>query len=139
LETTKSGKPREHLAFAAETGFESKIHYTGTSPQYVVVEALARNDSVLATSRVVEVEVVPAEYLNLLHNPLFVAAFAVTVAAALVLAAVWGLVTCLRRKGGSGSRFLDLLRMGRRCRTLPNKRPYVGEGSEEPLMDRDKG
>ncbi|KAK3715134.1 hypothetical protein LTR37_007344 [Vermiconidia calcicola] len=141
LETDKSGKAGKLLASAPKTGFESRIDYAGIFPQYIVIEALARNDSVLATSRVVEVvEVVPAEPPSLLHSPLFIAAFAVTVAAALVSGAIWGLVTCLRRrKGGPSSRFLDLLSMRGRYRKLSSKQPDVGEGSKEPLMEDGEG
>lgn len=83
----------------------------------------------------------PAEYMNILYNPLYIAAFAITVAAALVLAAVQCLLTCLRRSGGpsSTSRFFGMLRMRGRHRTPTSKRQDVSEGSEELLMDHDKG
>ncbi|KAK5165063.1 uncharacterized protein LTR77_009160 [Saxophila tyrrhenica] len=139
LETNKYGERGTHISTIKKSGFEGKFEYAGDL-RYIVVEALARNGSVLSTSDTVIVR--PTWYEKLLHNPIFIAAVIITVAAALILTATWWVVTRLRRRGGTSklagqSRFFDRLTKGR-YQKISDQKEEGGEGSE-PLMRSDEG
>lgn len=94
--STASGKKKELLNAAQKLSFETHLthnSFTSDYPSHIIVEALARNNTVLATSRVTEVLLVnQADYQDLFEkdpsiftNPIFIASFAATVTLVIVV------------------------------------------------------
>jgi hypothetical protein len=129
FESTRSGKQREMLSTVPKHGFETNIEYPGF-PRYIVVEALAGNDSVLASTDVVEVLTVQSITMSSLFFPVAIAT-GVAVAVILTLAAFYTMSQCRARSG----RWAGVMDLFTRRRYQP-----LDDGMEEgsvPLMESD--
>lgn len=137
-----------------KTDFESTIYHEGYR-QYIVVDAVAHNGSVLArgTSTVIEVPLVDeddveidddmymdeesASMLSILSNPIFIASFVVTVAIAAIGAGWWAFRSRWRRRQGERqeSGLVDVFR--KRWDRVFLKRYDDGGDGRSPLMNTD--
>ena len=153
--TTKRGKPMQIVESVDKTGFETEFTYNGYA-QYIVVEGLNQNGTVLTHQNITQVPLPPnnataavkaeqqwqkdavSQWYQITHNPIFIVTVSVVTGCAALVALFMGVRHFLHRGGSvGGKRVMDFLSRGRYAPLADDEKEEGGRrGDAMPLMTK---